>query len=135
VGDVLGEANCIQSLGDIALVRSNHQEARERYQEALPLYRRVGAVLGEANCIQSLGDIALAEALPAAAEKLWREALKLFETIPEHYSIGWTLRRLARLAASPDTRHPILTSAVAAWSSIDRPDLVEDLRREFSNEV
>lgn len=28
VGDVLGQANCIQRLGDIALARSDHDAAR-----------------------------------------------------------------------------------------------------------
>lgn len=38
---MLGEANCIKSLGDIALRRSDQEGARARYQEALPLYERI----------------------------------------------------------------------------------------------
>ena len=60
VGDVLGEANCIEAWATSRWRRSDHDAARARYEEALPLYRRVGDVLGEANCIKSLGDIALA---------------------------------------------------------------------------
>jgi tetratricopeptide (TPR) repeat protein len=41
VGSVLGEANCIRSLGDIALRRSDHETARRRYEEALSLYERI----------------------------------------------------------------------------------------------
>ena len=57
--DADAEAKCAESLGNIALARSDHDQARERYEAALPLYRRVGSVVGEANCIQSLGGIAL----------------------------------------------------------------------------
>ena len=70
VGDLQGEANCIKSLGNIALDRSDHEAARQRYEAALPLYRKVGSVLGEANCIRSLGDIALDRAARGEMRKL-----------------------------------------------------------------
>src|SRR5205823_4649289 len=49
------QARVIETLGDIAFDRSQHEEARRRFEEALPLFRQVGDVLGEANCIRSLG--------------------------------------------------------------------------------
>ena len=41
VGDLVGQANCIQSLGDIAFALSDHDTARARYEEALALYERI----------------------------------------------------------------------------------------------
>ena len=81
VGDVLGEANCIWSLGDIALARSEHDQARDRYEATLPLFRRVGDVLGEANCIRSLGDIALRRSDHDQARDRYEAALPLFRRV------------------------------------------------------
>ncbi|WP_441286589.1 tetratricopeptide repeat protein [Sorangium sp. KYC3313] len=80
-GDERRAALCTQSLGDIALSHSQHDEARARYQEALPLHRQVGDVLGEASCIRSLGDIALARSQHDEARTRYQQALPLYRQV------------------------------------------------------
>jgi tetratricopeptide (TPR) repeat protein len=70
--------NALASLGHIALARSDHDTARARYQEARPLFERVGSPLGQANCIQRLGDIALRRSDHDTARARYEEAKQLF---------------------------------------------------------
>jgi tetratricopeptide (TPR) repeat protein len=126
-------ARCLKRLGDLALERSDHDAARQRYEAALPLYRRVGAILGEANCVKSLGDLALRRSDHDTARQRYEEALVLYERIPEPYSIGSTHQRLARLG-SEDERHLHVDATKKAWQSIGRSDLVAELMEEFGGE-
>jgi tetratricopeptide (TPR) repeat protein len=75
------KAYCITCIGDIALRRSDHEEARAKYEVALPLFRKVGDVLGEANCIQSIGYIAFERSDHEAARAKYEEALPLYRRV------------------------------------------------------
>ena len=81
LGDLPREAECLFNLGIIAQVRADLEEARRRYDEALPLYRRVGAVQGEANCMLRLGGIALARSDYEEAHRRFDEALPLYRRV------------------------------------------------------
>ena len=58
--------------------------------------------------------------------------LALYQQIAEPYSIGWAHHRLARLTTGTE-REAHVAAAREAWQSINRPELVADLTREFSS--
>ncbi len=80
------KANCIERLGDIVLARSDHAEARARFQEALQVYREVEDKRGEADCIVSLGDIALARSENAEAKARYEESRPVYRGVG--YKLG-----------------------------------------------
>jgi hypothetical protein len=98
----------------------------------LPSHRTLGNLRGEANCIQGIGDVALETGDQALASDRFEQALELYARIRERHSVGSAHRRLARLARhNPQRRDQQLAAARAAWQVIQRPDLIEDLEREF----
>jgi tetratricopeptide (TPR) repeat protein len=97
-GDTLGEANCVQRLGDIAFARSDRDAARTAYEKALTLYRQIGETLGEANCIKSLGDVALVRSDHGAARATYEDALSLYRRIGDKLGEANCIQRLGDVA-------------------------------------
>jgi len=95
------------------------------------LFERAGDVLGQARCIQRLADIALARSSHIVARAKYKQALSLYEAIPEPYSIGWTMIRLARLEPPGMRRADLWRAAQDVWASIGRKDLIKSVAVEF----
>ncbi|MFY0562306.1 tetratricopeptide repeat protein [Archangium lansingense] len=99
-GDVIRAANCTLSLGDIALSRSQYEEARRRYEESVLLYDQVGDVHGRANAIKSLGDIALSRSQYEEARRKHEEVLPLYEQMGDVLGRANCIRSLGNIALS-----------------------------------
>jgi tetratricopeptide (TPR) repeat protein len=134
LGETALQADCLWALGDIARWRSDHDTARARFEQAQRLYEQAGNIIGQANCLYGLGDIALARSDHDTAQARYQEALALYAQISSLIFVGWTHRLLARLAPTDGQRALHVKAARAAWTSIDRTDLVEELTAEFGDD-
>ncbi|MBI3472273.1 MAG: tetratricopeptide repeat protein, partial [Candidatus Solibacter usitatus] len=81
IGDRLGEADCVKSLGGVAQMQARYTESGLLYEAALGSYRQIGERLGEANCVKSLGDVAQVQASYPEAGRLYEEALAIYRQI------------------------------------------------------
>lgn len=89
MGDRLGEANCIQSLGDAAKGRARYEEAEARYAQALPLYREIGDRHGEAGCLYNHGKLLRSVNRTEGARAAFAEAARIYSDIGLE---DWALR-------------------------------------------
>ncbi|HEV7240791.1 MAG TPA: tetratricopeptide repeat protein [Thermoanaerobaculia bacterium] len=92
------QASVFLTLGNIALDRWNHDEARARYQQALMLFRQVEEVVSEAYCIRGLGDIALLRSDYDEARRLFEQALRLLQEEADVHATANCIQRLGDVA-------------------------------------
>ena len=68
-------------LGSVHLALAEYPLARQRYEEAYPIYHAIGDRLNEANCIRSLGDVHLRLAEYPLARQRYEEARPIYHAI------------------------------------------------------
>ncbi|GAA4611583.1 hypothetical protein GCM10023108_04460 [Saccharopolyspora hordei] len=78
-GDLLGQADCLLNLGEIAFIESDNNQARNLFQQAQPLYQQTGDLLGQADCLLNLGKIAFIESDNNQARNLFQQAQPLYQ--------------------------------------------------------
>ncbi|WP_285507889.1 tetratricopeptide repeat protein [Actinokineospora sp. NBRC 105648] len=94
--------------------------ARELFNEALPLYRKIGDVLGEANCLSNLGQVEFIESRNDRARELFNRALILYQQIRDRYSQAITHAYLCRLTTGDQrTIHRRKTNQLADEIKLD----------------
>ncbi len=78
IGDRVGEANTLKAIGDVLQFLDQRQDALNRYETAMEIYRQVGSRLGEANTLKEIGDV-----LQFLDQR--QDALNRYETAMEIY--------------------------------------------------
>ena len=87
-------------------------------------------MLGEANCISAMGDVARSEGDTAAALPPYAQALALYEQLHATQSVALGHEDLARVTAGAE-RAVHVAAGRAAWASMDLPEQVARVDREF----
>jgi len=130
VGDRLGEANVLQSLGDVQRFRAEMDAALDSYRQALALFRAVGSRLGEANVLLPLGSLEYEAENIDKATALLSQALELYRLIGDRYSQARALYRLgdcARQQGNGEQARACYQEASALWLAIGLADLVAQI--------
>jgi predicted ATPase/DNA-binding XRE family transcriptional regulator/Flp pilus assembly protein TadD len=99
VGDKFGIAQCLPSIGDIALVvDGDYERGRALTEEGLAQYEEIGDKDGIANTLGSLGYLAFHHGDYQQATKRFESSLVLFQEVRNKYGLIGTLYGLAQAA-------------------------------------
>ncbi|MGW6027838.1 tetratricopeptide repeat protein [Streptomyces sp. NPDC055099] len=78
--DSSGEADALNSLGDVRYLTGDYEQAVQLHERALALYEATGSRLGQANALWNMGRARMMSDSYAQAVDLQRQALALYES-------------------------------------------------------
>jgi len=107
LGDRFAEAILIHGLGYIASQQGNLQGARERYREALGLWRQIAAPRQRVTTLQALGHMEFELGDLQAARACFEESTTVHRTVGNLHKLAEDLQRLAMI----DTRQGAVSAA------------------------
>ena len=95
LGNVLGQAEALNRLGELATRTSATGQARERHTQALAIAQETGAPLEQARALEGLGQARLQDGNPGQAAAQLRQALAIYQRIgaPGAQRVRETLRQ------------------------------------------
>ncbi|MBK8194633.1 MAG: tetratricopeptide repeat protein [Lewinellaceae bacterium] len=109
------------NLGNKWFFFDNHEAARALYQQALPLFEKVGSDLGKANTLKSLGDLERLLSENDKARALYQQALPLFEKVGSDLGKANTLQSLGdleRLLSENDKARALYQQALPLFEKV-----------------
>ena len=116
LGDRLGEANALISVGDLSLLAGDPAAAISGLEQALAIYCDLGERLGQANALSNLGDVRRLSGDPAGAIIALEQALAIYCDLGE---------RLGQANALNDL-------GAAQWLTGDYPSAAEALEQALA---
>jgi ATP/maltotriose-dependent transcriptional regulator MalT len=102
LGNRLGVAAVLQTLGAVAAGRGDHAPARALLEEALATFRELDAHLYTAACLHHLATVAQDEGDTGRATSLLAESLMLRQTDGDRRGVAECLESLAQVAGARD---------------------------------
>lgn len=104
LGHLIGQAKCLRSHGDTAILQKRPDEAVTYFLKALPLFAQPGDESGVASCISGLGEAARLRGDVSLTKRQLKCALRIYESIgfPTFWAQAFVSRILGGMAATEE---------------------------------